>query len=101
MECRDAPTDVDGVSREKKPGAAAFVRGSAKFQQLLDGDPCFVQNLAQRPETHLSMVRHDDAGVRVAAPQDDVAPLLAVNDKPHPQEHLHQLLAGEVRGELH
>ena len=35
------------------------------------------------------MVRDEDTGVGAAAPKYDVAPLLAVNDKPDSQKHLH------------
>ena len=31
--------------------------------------------------TDLFMIRHDDAGIRVSAPEDDVAPFLAIHDK--------------------
>lgn len=82
-------------------GVTGPIRGSAKFQQLLHGDPCLVQNLPQSSRADSLVIRHDDAGVRVPPPQDDVAPSLAVNGKSHPQKCLHQLLAGKVRRELH
>jgi len=47
------------------------------------------------------MIRDDDAGVRVTTSEDDVAPFSAIDDKYHPQEHLHQFLAGNVRRKLH
>ena len=39
-----------------------------QLQQLLDGDPRFVQNLAQSPRTDLLVIRNDDTGIRVGAP---------------------------------
>jgi hypothetical protein len=47
------------------------------------------------------VIRHDDAGARVVAPEDDVATSLAVYDESHPQEHLYQFLTGKVRREFH
>jgi len=38
-------------------------------------------NLPERAVTDLLVIRHDDAGVRAVAPQDDMAPSLAVSDK--------------------
>jgi len=51
---------------------------------LLYSHPRFVQDLPKSARADPLVIRHDDTGVRVTAPLDDVAPSLAVNDKPYP-----------------
>lgn len=58
------------------------VRGSAKVQQLVDGNPRFVQDLAQSSRTDVLVIRDYDT---------------AVNDKAHANKHPHEFLTGKVR----
>ena len=61
-------------------------RGSEQFEQPLHGHVCGGQNLPKRAGTDSCVVRHNDASVRISAPEDNVAPSLAVDDEADPQQ---------------
>jgi hypothetical protein len=50
-------------------------------QQSLDTDSGLVQYLPESARADLPVIRHDDAGAGASAPEDYVAPSLAVDDK--------------------
>ena len=60
----------------------------------------FGENLTEGARTEALVFRHDDAGVRVAASEDNVTPSLAAHHKSCPEKHLYQLLAGYIRRQL-
>lgn len=71
------------------------------FFALLHRQARFGQNLTENAGTDLLVIGHDDAGVRVTAPEDNMAPSLAVHDKSYAQKDLHQFLAGNVLRQFH
>lgn len=51
--------------------------------------------------TDLFVIWHHDAAVGVGASENYVASLLPIHDEANTLEHLNQLLAGNVRWQLH
>jgi hypothetical protein len=72
-----------------------------QFKKLLYCDPSFIQDMARSSRADLLVIRHHYATVRIGAPEDYVASLLSIHDEPNALEHTHQLLPGNVRGQLH
>jgi hypothetical protein len=56
-------------------------RSSEQFQQPFHGEACFGQNLPKRARADSFVVRHNDASIRISAPEDNVAASLAVHDE--------------------
>ena len=69
--------------------------------QLLDGDLGFVENLSERSWPQSFMVGDDDSRIWVVSTEDHVASLLPLINKPDSFESPPQLLAREIRRQLH
>ena len=54
----------------------------------------FGENLTEGARTEALVFRHDDAGVRAIAPEDNVTASLAAHHKSCAKKHLYQFLAG-------
>ena len=66
---------------------------SEQLEQSFHGQTCFGQNLSKRARADSFVVRHNDACVRIRAPENNMAPSLAVHDETDSQQSFHQILA--------
>lgn len=74
---------------------------SPQVHKSLDRDTRFVEDVPEGSGTDALMIGHDYPAVGIGTPKNYVPSFLPAHNETNPLQDLHQLLSGDIRGQLH